>query len=139
MSTEQAAELPVVAYIIDADYKDPSAKRRYLAWSAKHAQSVVAHWPDGWLQLRGTELTDHATATAQIAALRAELEKAMEDAYTYTLQMARWFCLNRDANTQLADVFAFYNFAKKVEAAVGQSNPYLAGMEEKFGCVERGA
>lgn len=73
-----------------------------------------------------------------ISSLRAELEKAMEDAYTYTLQMARWFCLNRDANTPLADVFAFYNFAKKVEAAVGQSNPYLAGMEEKFGCVDRG-
>lgn len=66
MSTEQAAELPVVAW----RHKRGFGFDHWVYTETFHGHSEEA-------------LTYHATATAQIAALRAELEKAREDARRY--------------------------------------------------------
>lgn len=65
MSTEQAAELPVVAWRTIVRVRALDVIYHY-AETSPEGDDLTCEW-----QL----LTDHATATAQIAALRAELEK----------------------------------------------------------------
>lgn len=69
MSAEQAAELPIYAWSV-------TAKGGQFQRGLYHTKR------EEWMLDGDTQraLCDHATATAKIAALRAELEKAREDA-----------------------------------------------------------